>query len=427
MMKVPVPLLRLALHSGLTLLLVLLAAGPALAAAKPASHKAPAPAPAPAVAPAPQAPAGPAPVVLGGKVPLPPDVPPPPALPDVSSYVLVDDATGTVIAAKAPDLRLAPASLTKLMTAYLTYRALKAGTIQLDQAVTVSEAAWKTSGSRMFIAPNQPVTIEQLISGLMIDSGNDAAVALAQTIAGTPESFVTMMQSAAAELHLADTNYTNVDGLPDPGLHTSAQDVARLSQALIKEYPQLLDITKQQTYTYNKITQRNWNPVVFLDSTVDGLKTGLTDESGHCIDATAVRDGRRLIAVVMGGPSWHASASDIEALLDYGYRFFADQAVLTAGEVVGKIDNPLMAPSEIPVGVEKSYAVVLPASKQAQPTRTLELTPGLKPPVAKGEVVGTVAVRVSGTTLINVPAVALVAAQPVGLVRRWLYDIRQML
>lgn len=426
-MKLPVSLRRPALCPGLVVLLLLLAAGSASAVAKPAHHKAPAQPPAPAAPAPPAAPAGPPPVVLGGKVTLPPDIPPPPVLPDVLSYVLVDDATGAVIAAKAPDLKLAPASLTKLMTAYLTYRALKAGTIRLDQPVTVSPDAWKTTGSRMFIAPDQPVTVQQLLAGLMIDSGNDAAVALAETIAGTPESFVAMMQSTAAELHLADTNYTNVDGLPDPALHTSAADVARLSRALIKEYPQLLAITKQQTYTYNNITQRNWNPVVFRDPTVDGLKTGLTDESGHCIDATALRDARRLIAVVMGGPSWHASSDDIEALLDYGYHFFTDQPVLSAGEVVGKIDNPLMNPAEVAVGVKDAQMVVLPASKQAQPTKILELTAGLQPPIANGQVVGKVTVSYSGTTLVSAPAVALSAAAPVGLVQRWLYDIRQML
>jgi serine-type D-Ala-D-Ala carboxypeptidase (penicillin-binding protein 5/6) len=417
-MKVAVPPLRPALCLGL----MLLATNPALAHAKGESHGTSAP-----VVATTAVPPGPEPVVLGGKVPLPSDVPRPPMLPDVPSYILVDDATGTVIAAKAPDLRLPPASLTKLMTAYLTYRAVKAGTIHLDQAVAVGETAWKTTGSRMFIEPNQPVTVEQLIAGLMIDSGNDAAVALAQAIAGTQASFVKMMQSTGDELHLEDTHYTNVNGLPDPNLLTSAGDVARLSRALIKEYPQLLDVTKQQHYTYNKITQRNWNPVVFRDPTVDGLKTGLTAESGHCIDATALRDGRRLIAVVMGGPSWGASSDDIEALLDYGFRFFADQVVLAAGEVVGSIKNPLMNPSVVAIGTDKPYVVVLPASRQLVPTKVLELTPGLKPPIAKGEVLGTVAISLSGTTLFSAPVVGLSAAAPVGLLQRWLYDIRQLL
>lgn len=418
-MKVSAPLL----HAALSLALVLATAGPAPAEISGKSSKA---AP-PAAPPATLVPTGPPPVALDGKVPLPADVPPPPLLPDVASYILVDDATGAVIAAKAPDLKLPPASLTKLMTAYLTYRALKAGTIHLDQAVMVSPAAWKTTGSRMFIEPNQPVTIEQLIAGLMIDSGNDAAVALAEAIGGTQDGFVAMMQGAAAELHLDDTHYTNVDGLPDPDLLTSARDVARLSSALIKEYPQLLEITKQQHYSYNNITQRNWNPVVFRDATVDGLKTGLTAESGHCIDATALRDGRRLIAVVMGGPSWGASSDDIEALLDYGYRFFTDSAVLAAGEVVGKIENPLMTPPQVAVGVKQGSVVVVPASKQSTPTKALELTAGLKPPIAKDEVVGSVAITVSGAKLLSVPAVALAPAEPVGFVQRWLYDLRQML
>ncbi len=410
----------LLLRSGLCLAVFLFAAAPGLSARPARKTKAP-------HVFAALANPGPAPVVLEGKIPLPADVPPAPTLPDASSYVLMDFATGTVIAAKAPHLHLPPASLTKLMTVYLTYRAVKAGTLPLDRSVTVSTAAWRAGGSRMFIDPATPVTIKDLISGLTIDSGNDAAVALAQAVAGTRASFTAMMNHRAALLHLGDTHYANVDGLPDPDLYTSALDVARLSRAIIEAFPEILKISKQQTFTYDNITQRNWNPVIFRDSSVDGLKTGLTKESGHCIDATALRGGRRLIAVVMGGPSWRASADDIEALLDYGYRFFQNRTVMTAGEAVGAIDNPLLSPVHVPVGPAETVTLTLPASKKLALGKSLHLDPVPDGRIAKGAIVGKVAIDLDGKTYETVPAVALLAAAPAGLEQRLLYKIKSLL
>lgn len=415
-MNAALPLLR----SALFLSLFLSAAAPGLAAMPAKKAKAP-----PGVLAALANP-GPAPVVLGGRVPLPPDVPPAPVLPDTSSYVLMDFATGTVIAEKAPHLRLPPASLTKLMTVYLTYRAVKAGTLHLDQSVQVSPAAWKETGSRMFIEPATPVAIKDLIAGLMVDSGNDAAVALAQAVAGTRASFTAMMNHQAALLRLGDTHYANVDGLPDPALYTSALDVARLSRVIIRQFPEILKITQQKTFTYNNITQRNWNPVVFRDASVDGLKTGLTKESGHCIDATALRGGRRLIAVVMGGPSWGASAGDIEALLDYGYRFFENRTVMTAGEAVGAIDNPLLDPIHVPVGPARSLVLTLPASRKLALSRTLQLGPLPDGAIARGAVVGTVAIGLDGKPFETVPAVTLAAVAPAGLEQRLIYRIKHL-
>lgn len=404
---------RLALCLGL----LFWAAAPA--AAKPAKKP-------PAEPAAAAADSGPAPVVLGGRIALPHDVPPPPVLADVSSYVLMDFATGSQIAVKAPDLHRPPASLTKLMTAYLTYKALADGRLKMGQSVPVSVAAWKTGGSRMFIEPKVPVTVDQLIHGLMIDSGNDAAVALAEAVAGTPSAFVAMMNSAAAQLHLADTHYSDVDGLPNPGLYTSARDVALLSRAIIREYPSILKIAGQKYFTYNKIKQRNWNPVVFRDPSVDGLKTGLTDESGHCIDATAQRGGRRLIAVVMGGPSWKKSAEDVEALLGYGYRFFANRQVATAGQRLGAIRNPLLDPRVVPVGAARTLVLTLPASKRIAPQTILTLRAGLDGPIAKGETVGAVSIALDGQAIASVPAMALRPAAPAGFAQRLIYHLKHL-
>ena len=242
------------------------------------------------------------------------NTPEPPVLADMTAYVLMDTKTGAVLAEAAPNMQLAPpATGQKLMTAHIVYQALHDGSLKLDQNVTITPEAWHAGGSRMFLSPNTQVTVDQLLHGLIIDSGNDAAVALAEQVAGTQDAFVQIMNKDAATLGLTNTNYTNVDGLPDPALHTSAMDVALLSRAILQDEPEILNISKMQSYTYDNITQQSWNPVLFRDPTVDGLKTGLTDESGHCIDVTAVRNGVRLIAVVTGGPSWHASTAAIRS------------------------------------------------------------------------------------------------------------------
>jgi D-alanyl-D-alanine carboxypeptidase (penicillin-binding protein 5/6) len=293
-------------------------------------------------------PAGPPPVPdspAGDKA-----TPVPPTLPDMTAYVLMDASSGAILAEAAPHLQLPPASLTKLMTAHLTYQALHHGSLSLTQTVPISVDAWHQQGSTMFIDPKSVVTVDQLLHGLIIDSGNDAATALAEQVAGSTDAFVQLMNKQAATLGLADTNYTNVTGLPDPALHTSAMDVALLSKAIITQEPEFLDISKQQSFTYNNITQASWNPVLAKDPTVDGLKTGLTKESGHCIDATAQRGNMRLIAVVTGGPTWSESTAAIESLLDYGQKFFADTTITTQGQQVATLTSDALDTGAVPVG-----------------------------------------------------------------------------
>ncbi|MGC8467384.1 MAG: D-alanyl-D-alanine carboxypeptidase family protein [Acidithiobacillus sp.] len=347
-------------------------------------------------------------------------IPPAPALPSVATYVLMDYDSGQIIAAKGENLHRAPASLTKLMTAYLTYQAMGNGSLRPDEPVNVSNTAWKTGGSRMFIQPGLPVTVDQLLHGLLIDSGNDAAVALAETVGGSQSGFVTLMNDAARRLQLDNTHYSNVNGLPDSGLYTTALDVAKLSRALIHQYPQVLDITKQKSYTYNKITQRSWNPVLFRDPSVDGLKTGLTDESGYCIDATALRNGRRLIAVVMGGPSWPGSTNAVESLLNYGYRFFEDHELYKAMTKVGEIHDPMLSPMRIPVAVASKVIVTVPRGRLDELQTRLVWKPAGPLPVAKGGVVGEMIISLHGQTLQTVPLVSMVAVDRAGwLTRQW--------
>ena len=330
----------------------------------------------------------------------------------MTSYVLMDARTGAIIAEAAPDLQVAPASLTKLMTAHIVYQAVKNGSLTMNQTVPVSVAAWHTGGSRMFINPNTDVTVDQLLHGLIVNSGNDAAVALAQAVAGTQSSFVQLMNRDARQLGLTDTNYTDVDGLPDPALHTSALDVAKLSRAILQDEPQILNISKLPSYAYDNITQTSWNPVLAVDPTVDGLKTGLTNESGHCIDATAVRGDMRLIAVVMGGPSWQASTAAIESLLDYGQKFFTDAAISTAGQQIDTLHSAALNTGMVPVGVANSINMTVPSDGASKVAYKITYTADLTPGVTKGETLGTVTYTLDGKTLASSPVIALTDAPP---------------
>jgi serine-type D-Ala-D-Ala carboxypeptidase (penicillin-binding protein 5/6) len=338
------------------------------------------------------------------------NTPVPPVLANMTAYVLMDAKTGAILAEAAPDLQLAPASLTKLMTAHIAYQALHDGSLKLDQTVTVTPEAWHAGGSRMFIDPTSVVTVDQLLHGLIIDSGNDAAVALAEQIAGSQSAFVQIMNRDAAAMGLTNTTYTNVDGLPDPALHTSAMDVALLSRAILQDEPEILNISKMQNYTYDNITQQSWNPVLQRDSTVDGLKTGLTDASGHCIDVTAVRNGMRLIAVVTGGPSWHASTAAIESLLDYGQKFFTDAQIATAGQPIGTLSSDALDAGSVTVGTPKDITLTLPTDATKTVQHSITYSADLTPGVTKGETLGTVTFTANGKTLATSPVIALTGA-----------------
>jgi penicillin-binding protein 6. Serine peptidase. MEROPS family S11 len=258
---------------------------------------------------------------------------PAPAL-AANAWVLVDHATGQVLAGKDPDARIEPASLTKLMTAYLTFAALKAGTITPDQVVPVSTKAWRMEGSRMFIEPNKPVTVDELIRGVIVQSGNDACVALAETIAGSEEAFAALMNREAQRLGMVNTNFTNSTGLPDPQLYTSANDLARLAAAIVRDFPEYYSLYSLKEFTYNNIKQPNRNRLLYMDPTVDGMKTGHTSSAGYCLVSTAQRGERRLISVVLGAASDTVRAQESLKLLNFGFQFYetvklyaADQAL----------------------------------------------------------------------------------------------------
>jgi D-alanyl-D-alanine carboxypeptidase (penicillin-binding protein 5/6) len=295
---------------------------------------------------------------LADTLPIIPDAP----KVDARNYVLIDPASGQTLAEYDSNKQVPPASLTKLMTTYLTFHALANGKLKLDENVPVSVAAWKTGGSTMFLQPGLPATVEQVIQGMVVVSGNDAAVALAEAIAGNTDSFVQMMNVAARQVGMTESHFDNVDGLPTPSHLVSARDIGLLTEAIIRNYPQYLHYFGEKTFTYNHVTQRNWNPLVFSDSSVTGMKTGHTDEAGYCLDATAVRNGRRLIAVVLGSSTRNASAKAAEALLDYGYRFFETHRAYVARQLVGKVQNPMANPAQIPVGPAGDVWLTVPTA-----------------------------------------------------------------
>ena len=370
-------------------------------------------------------PTGPAPIPdspTGDK-----STPAPPVLPDITAYVLMDAQTGAVLAEAAPHLEIPPASLTKLMTAHLVYQAIHHGSLKMDQTVPVSVNAWHQQGSTMFIDPNSIVSVDQLLHGLIIDSGNDAAVALAEQVAGSTDAFVQMMNATAVKLGLTDTNYTNVTGLPDPNLHTSAMDIAVLSRAILQDEPEILQISVQKSYKYNNITQRSWNPVLFKDPTVDGLKTGLTRESGHCIDATARRGSMRMIAVVTGGPTWAISTDAVESLLDYGQNFFTEARIASAGQQVDLVKSEALNSGEVPVGVAKDIVVTLPIDAKKSITHTITITTPLTQGVIKGEVLGSITYSAKGKNLAVAPIVALADSPPTSFTTKLSRKIRSLL
>jgi len=331
---------------------------------------------------------------------------PPPAL-AANAWVLVDHATGQVLAGKDADTRIEPASLTKLMTAYVTFSALKAGTLSPDQQVPVSERAWRMEGSRMFIEPNKPVTVEQLIHGVIVQSGNDACVALAETIAGSEEAFVALMNREAQRLGMTNTNFSNSTGLPDPQLYTTGNDLARLATAIIRDFPEYYSLYSLKEYTYNEIKQPNRNRLLYMDPTVDGMKTGHTSSAGYCLVSTAQRGPRRLISVVLGAASDTVRAQESLKLLNYGFQFYDTVKLYSADEALSQFRVWKGKLNELPVGFTSDFTLSLPKESADKIQATLESRQPLVAPIEKGQEVGTLTLSAEGQAIGRYPVVAL--------------------
>ena len=309
-------------------------------------------------------------------------------------YLLVDFKSGHELASKNADERLDPASITKLMTAYAVFRAIKSGQISLDDEVRVSEKAWRTQGSRMFINVGSRVPVELLLPGMIIQSGNDASVALAEHVAGTEESFAEIMNQLAAELGMTNTNYRNSTGLPAEGHYTSASDIVKLATALIREFPDYYRWYSQKEFTYNEITQGNRNALLWRDESVDGMKTGYTENAGYCLVSSAERDGMRLISVVLGTKSSAARANESQALLNYGFRFFETHLLWEQGQVIGNEQVWKGAQDNTDLIVADAVYATLPRGALDQVTWEIR-TPGkLIAPLSVDDAVGVVQAKI---------------------------------
>ena len=335
------------------------------------------------------------------------------------SYVLMDAASGKVLVENEGDERLPPASLTKLMTAYIATLEIKKGQISESDMVTVSEKAWRTGGSRMFIQVNTQVSVEDLLHGIIIQSGNDASVAMAEHIAGSEEAFADLMNSTAQRLGMTNSHFMNSTGLPHPEHYSSASDMAKLARAIIHEDPAHYGIYAQKEFFWNNIKQPNRNLLLWRDKTVDGLKTGHTEEAGYCLVASAVRDGMRLISVVFGTNSEQARAAETQKLLTYGFRFFETRTFYQKGIELATSRVWKGQQNQVSAGLANDLTMTLPREQMDKLQAGMTFNPELIAPIQQGDVIGKVEVSLDGQVLQSTDLIALQAVEEGGLFRRF--------
>ena len=323
------------------------------------------------------------------------------------AWLLLDVGSGQVLTAEQPDQRIEPASLTKLMTAYLAFSAVKNKTLTLDQTIPVSPKAWKVPGSKMFIEPQTPVTVKELLHGMIIQSGNDACVALAEAIAGSEEAFAQLMNKEAARLGLKNTHFENATGLPHPSHLTTVRDLSVLAAAIIRDFPEFYPIYSIKEYTYNKIKQPNRNRLLFLDPTVDGIKTGHTDSAGYCLIASAKRNDRRLVSVVVGTTSDSVRAQESQKLLNWGYLAFDTVKVYTANQAVNEFRVWKGSENAVKAGFLNDFVLSLPKGDAQKLKADVVSQQPLLAPLAKGQPIGTLQLSLDGKPIGSYPIVAL--------------------
>lgn len=346
-----------------------------------------------------------------------PGIPAMPAL-AAKSYVLMDAATGQVLVEHNAHEALPPASLTKLMTAYIATKEIRRGQIGEQDLVTVSEKAWRTGGSRMFIEVGKQVSVSDLLHGIIIQSGNDASVAMAEYIAGSEEAFSDMMNQQAAALQLSNTSFRNATGLPAEGHYSSAFDMARLARAIIDEDPEHYAIYAQKEFLWNDIRQQNRNLLLWRDSTVDGLKTGHTEEAGYCLVASAVRDDMRLISVIFGARDESSRAAETQKLLTYGFRFFESRTLYKKNTVLTSSQVWKGQQAQVEAGLAADLALVVPRGKADQITAEAVLDERIVAPVRAGQKLGSIEVRLEGELLHTADLVALGEVEQGGIFKR---------
>ena len=344
-------------------------------------------------------------------------IPSPPAIAG-SSWVLMDPLSGRVIMENNSNERLPPASLTKMMTAYIVERELDEGRISMSDMVPISVKAWRTEGSRTFVQEGTTVSVENLLKGVVIQSGNDASVALAEFIAGSEGAFVDIMNQQAQLLGMTNTNFQNATGLPAPDHFSTAYDLALLARAIIQDYPENYPLYAEKHFTYNNIRQPNRNALLWRDDSVDGLKTGHTEEAGYCLVASAKRNDTRLIASVMGTSSSEARAQEVQKMLNYGFRYYETERLFRAGQELVQAKVWGGQADQISVGMPEDVYVTIPRGSRNQLESTVDLDSVIKAPINVGDELGRVRVILDGETLVDEPVLALTEVPEGGLFKR---------
>ncbi len=337
------------------------------------------------------------------------------------AYILMDHNSGIILAANNENEKRSPASLTKLMTSYVVFKRLKEEFITLDDDVKISEKAWRTGGSKSFIEVGKMIKLEDLLKGMIIQSGNDASVALAEHVAGSEGTFVLFMNDYAQQIGMENTRFENASGLPHDDQYTTAKDMALLSSAMIRDFPVYYEWYSQKEFTYNNITQTNRNKLLFTDSTVDGLKTGWTQKAGYCLVTSANRVDMRLISVVLGSDSPAIRISETEKLLDYGFRFFETQSI---NDISHQVRVYKSEKANIKVGVADSSFLTLPRNQFRYTTQTINLNQDLIAPINQGEQVGELVVSFNEQNIATLPLIALENAAEAGFISKMIDTIK---
>ena len=354
-------------------------------------------------------------------------VAPPPNL-AVKAYLLQDFNSASIIAASNKDERIEPASLTKIMTAYLSFDAIAHGHLKLDQTLAVSEKAWKVEGSKMFIDPKTAVTVDELLHGMIIQSGNDASITLAIAVAGSEEQFADMMNKQAAQLGMTGTHFMNATGLPDKDHYTTAQDLMRLATALIRDFPlEYKRLYSVKEYTYNKITQPNRNRLLWLDANVDGMKTGHTDNAGYCLIASAKHGESRLVSVVLGAANETMRATESQKLLNYGFQFFESTLVYKQAQTINTLRVYKGQDKTVAATINKDYYLSLPKGDYARVKASMTSQQPLIAPIKAGQTIGKITFVLDGKTINEQALVAAKTVDEAGFFGRIADSIRLMI
>ena len=352
-------------------------------------------------------------------------IPDPPSL-KADSFYLVDYESGRVLAEKDPDKRVEPASITKLMTAYLVDKAISDGDIALDELVTISEKAWRMKGSKMFVEVGKQVSVEDLVKGLIIQSGNDASVALAEHVAGSESAFVGYMNHQAQVLGMTNTNFENSTGWPSPEHYSTARDIAILTAAIIRDYPETYRYYREKEYTYNEIRQFNRNRLLWRDDSVDGVKTGHTEAAGYCLVASAIQNDMRLISVVLGTSSDKSRTSSSQSLLNYGFRFFETHKLYRAKEVL-KTDRIWYGEQEqVAMGVGRDIYITIPRGRYKDLDASMNIESEISAPVNEGQELGQINIKLDEDIIVSEAIVATHAVAEGGILSRALDSIKLM-